>query len=166
MAYLTTDNGPQFTSAEFQAFLKTNGIRHIRSSPYHPATNGLAERAVQSFKEHLKRFRNGSLAEKLTKFLSWYRLSPHSTTGVPPAELLFGRRPRSKLDLLKPNLSETVWSNMQVQKEHHDVHTEARSFKVNDPVYVKDFPDQKAWIPDTIVAVKGPLSYHVELNDG
>ena len=55
---------------------------------------------------------------------------------------------------------------MQVQKEHHDVHTEARSFKVNDPVYVKDFPDQKAWIPGTIVAVKGPLSYHVELNDG
>ena len=105
---LTTDNGPQFTSAKFQAFLKANGIRHIRSSPYHPATNGLAERAVQSFKEHLKRFRDGSLAEKLAKFLAWYRLTPHSTTGVPPAELLFGRRPRSKLDLLKPNLSETV----------------------------------------------------------
>ena len=69
---------------EFQAFLKANGIRHIHSSPYHPATNGLAKRAVQSFKEHLKRFRDGSLTEKLAKFLAWYRLTPHSTTGVPP----------------------------------------------------------------------------------
>ena len=163
---LTTDNSPQFTSAEFQAFMKANGIRHIRSSPYHPATNGLAERAVQSFKEHLKRFRDGSLEEKLAKFLAWYRLTPHSTTGVPPAELLMGRRPRSKLDLLKPSLSDTVRSKVQRQKEHHDARSRARSFKVHDPVYVKDFPDQKVWIPGNIVEAKGPLSYHVELNDG
>ena len=70
---LTTDNGPQLISAEFQAFMKANGIRHIRSSPHHPATNGLAERAVQSSKEHVKRFRDGSLAEKLAKFLAWYQ---------------------------------------------------------------------------------------------
>ena len=53
-----------------------------------------------------------------------------ATPPVPPVELLFGKR-------LKPNLSETVRSKMQVQKEHHDVHTEGRSFKVNDLVYVK-----------------------------
>ena len=97
-----TDNGSQFTSGEFEAFMKGNRIRHIRSSPYHPSSNGLAERAVQSFKEHLKRLTSGSLQDRLSKFLFWYRLTPHSTTGVPPAELLLGRRPRSKLDLLKP----------------------------------------------------------------
>ncbi|XP_056132822.1 uncharacterized protein K02A2.6-like, partial [Lampris incognitus] len=47
---LVSDNGPQFCSEEFTTFLKANGVKHIRSAPYHPATNGLAERFVQTFK--------------------------------------------------------------------------------------------------------------------
>ena len=106
---LVTDNGPQFTSAEFEAFMKNNGIRHIKSSPYHPASNGLAERAVQCFKESMKKFPStDSLETKLSRFLFWNRLTPHSTTGVPPAQLLLGRIPRSQLDLLKPELATKV----------------------------------------------------------
>ena len=127
---LVTDNGAQFTSSEFRAFTQGNGIKHVYSSPYHPATNGLAERAVQSFKEHMKRLPTGTIPEKLARFLFWYRLTPHSTTGVPPAELLLGRRPRSKLDLLKPNLTETVEAKMAMQMKHNDTHTRARSFQV------------------------------------
>ncbi len=48
---VVTDNGPTFTSSEFQEFMSRNGIRLIHSAPYHPSTNGLAERAVQSFKQ-------------------------------------------------------------------------------------------------------------------
>ena len=49
---LVTDNAKNFTSTseEFKAFIKANGIIHITSALYHPSTNGLAERAVQSFK--------------------------------------------------------------------------------------------------------------------
>lgn len=91
---LVTDNGSQFTSAEFNAFLKGNGIQHVCSSPYHPSSNGLAERAVQCFKEGLKRSPSGdSLKNRLAKFLFCYCLTPHSTTGVSPAELLLGRIP-------------------------------------------------------------------------
>ena len=51
---IVTDNGPSFTSKEFQSFMTENGIIHKKSSPYHPATNGLAERAVQTFKCGIK----------------------------------------------------------------------------------------------------------------
>lgn len=45
---IVTDNGPQFVSEMFQRFMSHNNIKHIKSSPYHPATNGLAERFVQT----------------------------------------------------------------------------------------------------------------------
>ena len=41
---LLSNNGPQFTSSEFTDFCKGNGVKHVRVSPYHPASNGLAER--------------------------------------------------------------------------------------------------------------------------
>ena len=52
---IVTDNGTVFTSAEFENFTKLNGIRHIRTAPYHPVSNGQAERAVKIFKEYLKK---------------------------------------------------------------------------------------------------------------
>ncbi|GFW14984.1 uncharacterized protein TNCV_5046781 [Trichonephila clavipes] len=55
---LVSDNGATFTSYEFRHFLKLNNIKHITSAPYHPATNGQAERIVQLFKASLKSSRD------------------------------------------------------------------------------------------------------------
>ena len=52
---VVTDNGRSFTSQQFQQFMSENGILHIISAPYHPTSNGLAERAVRSFNQGLKR---------------------------------------------------------------------------------------------------------------
>ena len=51
---LVSNNGPQFTSEEFQIFVKQNGVKHIRCAPYHPSSNGAAERFVQTFKQVMK----------------------------------------------------------------------------------------------------------------
>ena len=106
---VVTDNGSVFTSEEFKEFLEANGIAHSTSSPYHPASNGLAERAVQSFKQSMRKFTSGSIESKLSRFLFTYRLTPHATTSQSPAELLLKRRPRSRLDILVQVLSK--WLN-------------------------------------------------------
>ena len=98
------DNGSVFTSDDFAKFMKQNGIEHT----YHTASNGLAERSVQTFKMGLKRITEGSLQTRLNKFLFQYRLTPQTTTGLSPAELLFGHCLRSHLDLLMPVISRSI----------------------------------------------------------
>ncbi|XP_039187528.1 uncharacterized protein K02A2.6-like [Crotalus tigris] len=56
---IVSDNGAQFTAAEFQSFLQTNMIRHATSAPFHTASNGQAEQMVKMTKEVLKRIMLG-----------------------------------------------------------------------------------------------------------
>lgn len=66
---LVRDNGPQLVSEEFETFMVENGIQHIKSAPYHPATNGLAERFVQTMKHALKSSQGSkSLNRRLNAF--------------------------------------------------------------------------------------------------
>ena len=85
---IVSDNGSCFVSEEFSSFLVANGIKQITTAPYHPASNGLAERAVQIVKKGLKKQSNGSLKTQIARVLFSYRVTPQSTTGVSPAELL------------------------------------------------------------------------------
>ncbi|UYV73820.1 hypothetical protein LAZ67_11001021 [Cordylochernes scorpioides] len=68
------DNGRQFVSGEFEQFTKMNGIRHTKTSPYNPSTNGLAERYVREFKNLLRK-NNGKddLETNLQRFLFAHR---------------------------------------------------------------------------------------------
>ena len=105
---LVTDNSPQLTSGQFTQFTKNNRIKHVTSSPYHPSTNGLAERTVQTSKEGMRQQTTASIEIRIAKFLFAYCNTPHSTTGMSPAVMIFNRLLRCYLGILKPNFEETV----------------------------------------------------------
>ncbi|XP_064875144.1 uncharacterized protein K02A2.6-like [Oncorhynchus nerka] len=88
---LVSDDVQAFVSGEFTRFMSVNGIKHSTSAPYHPATNGLAERFVQTLKQGLRAAKRdeGTLQTKLAKFLASYRNTPHATTNESPAALMF-----------------------------------------------------------------------------
>ena len=163
---IVSDNGTCFTSEEFKLFTKANGIRHVYSSPYHPASNGLAERAVQVVKNGLKKITEGSLEIRLCKFLARYRLFPQSTTGVSPAELLFKRKPRSKLDLLLPSTETNVSKSLENQKLYHDRRARGREFNIGNSVYVQNFGKGPELLSGVITGRRGPVSYNITLPDG
>lgn len=85
-----SDNGPQFTSHEFLEFMRNNGVKHTLVAPYHPRSNGQAERFVQTFKQYFKTEGNAgnAIKQNLARFLFSYRTTPNSTTGQTPAEIL------------------------------------------------------------------------------
>lgn len=159
-----SDNGPQFTSREFEEFLNANGIKHIKTSPYHPSSNGLAERFVQTFKQAMKCSKNdaGSIERKLANFLLAYRNTAHATTNETPAKLMMGRELRTKMDLLRPN------TELHVKQKQEEMclqrTTQNREFEPGQSVMMRDYRGKDKWIPGMIAQRTGPVSYRVQVD--
>ena len=164
---VVSDNGPQFVSEEYQTFLKMNRVKLTLVPPYHPASNGLAERHVQTFKGMYKAYGNTrSVQHRVADILFRYRNTPHSTTGKTPAELFLKREPRTFLSLVKPSLKSRVESRQAASKLYKDgAHPKLRTFDLYQPVRVKNVRGGKEkWIQGTIVAIKGPETYIVRVS--
>lgn len=162
---LVSDNGRQFTSDEFATFMKMNHIEHIKSAPGHPATNGQAENSVKTTKKSVI----ANLEDKdpvnfdviLSRFLLDYRITPHSTTGTPPAEIMFGRQIKSRFSLLKPPLvREKICSSQEKNVQNHHGKRDL-SFDVGQKVYIRDYtnPNKPSWTPAKIKEKLGSRHY-------
>ena len=108
--------------------------------------------------------KEGSL-DRLSRFLFWYRNTPQQTTGVSPAELLMGRRLRSALDLVHPDLASRVAKAQAYQKKTHDKHARFREFNVGDSVFARNFGRGHSWVPAVVLARTGPVSWQVEVEE-
>ncbi|UYV76356.1 K02A2.6-like [Cordylochernes scorpioides] len=126
---LVSDNGTGFTSEEFRQFMTRNGIRHLRTAPFHPSSNGLAERAVQTIKTGLKKVQQGSISQRLAEILLRYRRTPIASIGKSPSEMMFGRNIRSRLDLILPNPGKS----------------EEPGFKVGESVWYRTYKSEPKW---------------------
>lgn len=159
---IVSANGPQYTSEEFSLFMKKNGIKHFKSAPHHPATNGLAERFVQTFKKSIKAMKKEdiSLKHKVENFLFVYRNSIHATTNQTPAMLFMNRNLKSRIDLLKPNIRREV----QNKQFSHLPSKAARDFEIGQDVLAHDYRGDK-WSPGRIATRTGPLMYTVDVGE-
>ena len=135
---VVSDNGSVFTSIKFQEFCSKNGIKHVKSVPYHPASNGLAERAVQTLAMK-QADPQEVLSTRVSRFLFKYHLIPHSTNGISPAELLLGRCSRSHFDFMVPNLATKVRHKQFSQKTQHDKKSKPRTFTTGSNVILRNF---------------------------
>ena len=153
---IVSDNGSQFTSREFQLFCHQYNICHMRSPPYHPQSNGQAERFVDTFKRALLKAKGeGASAQILQRFLLVYRTTPNDATPnqQSPAEALMGRKLRTIHDAMIPKPP----ANVSVPPVNH-----GSSFKMGSMVYARDYrPRFNRWIPGKIVRRNGKLLYDV-----
>lgn len=173
---LVSDNASCFLSSQFTNFCLTNGISHVTAPAYHPASNGQAESYVKIIKKGIKSsLLTSSNAkennENLLKYLFDYRNSVHITTGSSPAEVVFGRRLRSRLDLINPSktpssgdtLVEVVKHNQSLQSKSHGG-TNKQRFEPGDTVmYKKSFGNKHfSWEKGVIKSKIGNTLYLVQ----
>ena len=135
-------------------------------APYHPATNGMAERMVQNFKRHLAKNVDLTLDQSLQEFLIVYRRTPLSC-GRSPAELLMGRQIRSYIDVLLPTKPVHQRQQLQVALAKKTKRRE-REFAVNSLIFAADYRrnNRVTWVPGKVLSRQGSRLYQVELDEG
>lgn len=173
---IVSDNGPPFQSFVFKTFCKLHGIILSKSPPYHPQSNGLAERAVQSVKRVFRKFcleanEGMSIQNKIEKFLIHQRNSICTTTSKTPAELIFSYKPRILLDLLNNNKNIENLSGKEKEKPivkmkfaPNNNNFKSKYFVGENVLYRNHFKNLLNWIPAVVLKCLSNLTYLINVS--
>lgn len=106
---LLADQGMNVMFWMFEGVSETLGIKHIKTSVYHPQT----DRLVEWFHGTLKQMFKKNVVESPQKWdwmlpplLFAMREDPQALTGFSPFKLLYGQQPQEVLDLIKKGWEE------------------------------------------------------------
>ena len=110
--------------------------------------------------------KSGTLQDKLSRFLFRYRNTPQSTTEETPSQLLLGRKMRSPLDVIHPDLQRKV---EEKQDKHVMQSNVIQGVETGDAVYARNFSRDKGtnpWLPGEVIELLGTRSILIKLSDG
>ena len=122
-----TDNGPPFNGKCFKAFSAKFGFQHHKVTPLWPEANGQAEAFMKCLGKVVRtaHIENRDWKAAINDFLRAYRATPHPSTGVAPAQLMYPRR-RFKTQL--PRLSQTNASDTAVAEFNRRAMLKAKEY--------------------------------------
>ena len=150
----------------FKSLPVKTGLDHVKYAPYNPATNGLPERTVQTVKNSFNKCQERDLETYLTRLLFRYQNTPHSTTGLAPAEVLMGCKLKTHLDLMLPDIAARVANKQMGQRVHGNHSASDRSYAQGNRVYARNFRPGPRWLPGIVFASAGPQSLNIKLYNG
>ena len=123
---LRTDNGSNLVSHEMEEFLDELGIKHKKTIPLRPRANGEVERENKSLLKAMCAAEGKPWQQELQKYFLAYRSTPHTTTGVSPAELLYGWKIRTKMPEFEGDEEEEKSGTTDQQARDHDAEKKKR----------------------------------------
>ena len=105
------------------------------------------------------------LQQKLDQFLLKYRSTPHVSTKDTPAKLFLGREVRKKIDLITPNIRDSMISKQSEQSVCNGNVRKFLTFSVEDSVWVRNYAQGEKWVPGKVVTCDGTRYYSVLVGD-
>ena len=110
-----SDQAAEFMGQVISELCDLLGVTKIRTSPYHPQTNGTIERVHQTLRRMIAKTdpdKRAKWPSHLGPILIAYNVTRSLITGYLPYFLMFGRRPRLPVDLLFPTVrwDENSWT--------------------------------------------------------
>ncbi|KAL4721170.1 hypothetical protein ACJJTC_004946 [Scirpophaga incertulas] len=170
--FIVCDNSP-FNSFSMLKFCRERDIDMIFSSPYHPKSNGLAEKSVGIAKKILKKSNN---LYELYDALLEYRVTPVAGTDFAPCQLLMGRLLRSKLPTVRKHLNPKIVINtaynQQMKKRNYNEYyynknaSCSKEFNVGDSVTIRNAITKVPTPCKILKKLDKPRSYLVQNSQG
>ena len=194
--FLHSDQGRNFESSLLKETCKTLGIKKTRTTAYHPQGNSLVERGNRTVLQMLRCYvdKSHEWEEFLPLVLYAYRTTKHSSTGITPFELMYGRDPpnvmhhekpaehnpssyelflRKKLAELRGFVEGNIIEAQKRQKKYYDSTSRLTVFTRGDPVWlsiphggVSRKLDSKWEGGWKIIEMKSPVSAKIQNRDG
>ena len=151
-----SDNGPPFNSIAMEKFAEQRNVKLEKIPPLHPSSNPV-ETFMKPIGKTMKITHHKGQDEKaaLQKLLENYRDTPHPSTGVPPAAMLF----RDSMTSAYPRKSvtedkiETARRYDEQQKSHHESDVNSSKYKqhanisLGDQVLVRNYNKTQKFQP-------------------